>query len=253
MLVARFIDAADAPVWGIVFERTRSRWGRIRPWFFWLCGPFALFGILTFVTPEDVGANTKILYAAGTYIIVNILYTGINTPVTAILAVLTTDPRGAGGADVLPHGGLQTRRAARQSVGDEARGLAGRGRRPQRLPAHGADLCRRRRRAVPARLPQPQGSRPHREQGPTAAHRFRRAARQLAMVDHRGEQRAVLDRLHRAGVGRALFLRIHAATPGPGSTRLRARLHLARVRCSVCPGCAGSGRSAPSGPPVLPG
>jgi sugar (glycoside-pentoside-hexuronide) transporter len=92
MLVARFIDAADAPIWGVIFERTTSRWGRIRPWFLWLCGPFALFGILTFVTP-DLEANAKILYAAGTYIIVNILYTGINTPVTAILATLTANPQ----------------------------------------------------------------------------------------------------------------------------------------------------------------
>lgn len=92
MLVARFIDAADAPVWGIIFERTKSRWGKIRPWFLWLCGPFALFGILTFVTP-NLSGNAKIFYAAGTYIIVNILYTGINTPVTAILAVLTSSPQ----------------------------------------------------------------------------------------------------------------------------------------------------------------
>ncbi|RXK53625.1 MFS transporter [Oleiharenicola lentus] len=92
MLVARFIDAADAPLWGILFERTRSRWGKIRPWFLWLCGPFALFGILTFVTP-DLEGSAKIAYAAGTYILVNILYTGINTPVTAILAVLTANPQ----------------------------------------------------------------------------------------------------------------------------------------------------------------
>jgi sugar (glycoside-pentoside-hexuronide) transporter len=92
MLVARFIDAADAPVWGIIFERTKSRWGKIRPWFLWLCVPFTLFGVLTFVTP-DLGSNAKILYAAGTYIAVNILYTGINTPVTAILSALTADPQ----------------------------------------------------------------------------------------------------------------------------------------------------------------
>jgi sugar (glycoside-pentoside-hexuronide) transporter len=92
MLIARFIDAADAPIWGVIFERTKSRYGKIRPWFLWLCGPFAIFGVLTFWTP-DLDGNAKILYAAGTYIIVNILYTGINTPVTAILAALTADPQ----------------------------------------------------------------------------------------------------------------------------------------------------------------
>lgn len=92
MLIARFVDAADTPIWGIIFERTNSRWGKIRPWFLWLCGPFAIFGVLTFLTP-DLSGTAKILYAAGTYIGANILYTGINTPVTAILSALTANPQ----------------------------------------------------------------------------------------------------------------------------------------------------------------
>ena len=92
LLVARFTDAIDAPVWGIIFDKTHSRWGKSRPWFLWLCVPFATFGVLTFLTP-DLGHTAKVLYAAGTYIICSILYTGINTPVTSILSALTPDPR----------------------------------------------------------------------------------------------------------------------------------------------------------------
>ena len=92
LLVARLVDAVDAPVWGIIFEKTNSRWGKSRPWFLWLCFPFALFGVLTFLTP-DFGHAVKIAYAAGTYIAVSILYTGINTPVTSILSALTPDPQ----------------------------------------------------------------------------------------------------------------------------------------------------------------
>ena len=92
LLVARCIDAVDAPVWGIIFDRTHSRWGKSRPWFLWLCGPFAVFGVLTFLTPNLTG-TAKILYAASTYIICSILYTGINTPVTSILSALTPDPQ----------------------------------------------------------------------------------------------------------------------------------------------------------------
>lgn len=90
LLLARCIDAFDAPVWGILFEKTHSRWGKSRPWFLWLCVPFALFGVLTFVTPHLHGA-AKIVYAAATYVVTSILYTGINTPVTSILAALTPD------------------------------------------------------------------------------------------------------------------------------------------------------------------
>lgn len=92
LLVARLVDAIDAPVWGVIFEKTNSRWGKSRPWFLWLCVPFAIFGVLTFVTP-DLGQNAKIAYAAGTYVVVSILYTGINTPVTSILSSLTPDPQ----------------------------------------------------------------------------------------------------------------------------------------------------------------
>jgi sugar (glycoside-pentoside-hexuronide) transporter len=92
LLVARFVDAVDAPVWGIIFEKTHSHWGKSRPWFLWLCTPFAVFGVLTFITP-GWGSDAKICYAAVTYIVCNVLYTGINTPVTSILSGLTPEPR----------------------------------------------------------------------------------------------------------------------------------------------------------------
>jgi len=92
VFAARFIDAIDAPVWGMIFDRTKSRWGKSRPWFLWLCGPFALFGFLSFITP-DLGYSAKVAYAAITYIVFNIIYTGINTPVTSILPALTSSPQ----------------------------------------------------------------------------------------------------------------------------------------------------------------
>ena len=92
LLIARMIDAVDAPVWGIIFDKTHSKWGKSRPWFLWLCVPFAVFGVLTFLTP-DLSANAKVIYAGVTYVVCSILYTGINTPVTSILASLTPDPR----------------------------------------------------------------------------------------------------------------------------------------------------------------
>ena len=88
LLFARCFDAFDAPMWGILFDKTQSRWGKSRPWFLWLCVPFAISGVLTFVTP-NFGNAGKIAYAAGTYVLCSVLYTGINTPVTSILSALT--------------------------------------------------------------------------------------------------------------------------------------------------------------------
>jgi sugar (glycoside-pentoside-hexuronide) transporter len=92
LLIARCIDAIDAPLWGVLFEKTCSRMGKCRPWFLWLCVPFAISGVLTFYTP-DLGARGKIIYAALTYVTCSILYTGINTPVSSILAELTQNVR----------------------------------------------------------------------------------------------------------------------------------------------------------------
>ena len=52
--------------------------------------------MLTFLTP-NLSGTAKVLYAAGTYIICGILFTGINTPLTSILSALTPDPAAAGG------------------------------------------------------------------------------------------------------------------------------------------------------------
>jgi sugar (glycoside-pentoside-hexuronide) transporter len=92
LLATRFLDALDAPLWGILVDRTRSRWGKSRPWFLWLSLPFGIFGVLTFLAP-GLGYSAKLGYAAVTYAGCNILFTGINTPVTSILPALTADPK----------------------------------------------------------------------------------------------------------------------------------------------------------------
>jgi sugar (glycoside-pentoside-hexuronide) transporter len=92
LLATRFLDALDAPLWGILVDRTRSKWGKSRPWFLWLGLPFGIFGVLTFLAP-DLGYRAKLTYAAVTYAGCNILFTGINTPVTSILSSLTADPK----------------------------------------------------------------------------------------------------------------------------------------------------------------
>jgi sugar (glycoside-pentoside-hexuronide) transporter len=92
LFIARFADAIDTPVWGIIFDKTHSRRWKSRPWFLWLCVPFGVFGVLTYLTPA-LGYTAKIWYAGATYITCSILYTGINTPVTSILSVLTPNPR----------------------------------------------------------------------------------------------------------------------------------------------------------------
>jgi len=91
LLVTRCLDMIDAPIWGFLIDHTHTRWGQSRPYFLWLCVPFAVFTWLTFTTP-NLSGTAKVIYAAVTYVISGILYTGISTPMTSILPNLTSDP-----------------------------------------------------------------------------------------------------------------------------------------------------------------
>lgn len=92
LLIARLFDGIDAPIWGAVIDITHSKYGRARPYFLWLATPFAVMGILTFWAPQ-IPINQRIIYCAVTYIITGISYTGINTPLTTVLPLLTPDPQ----------------------------------------------------------------------------------------------------------------------------------------------------------------
>ncbi|MEI6892121.1 MAG: MFS transporter [Pontiella sp.] len=92
LLIARFEDALDTPIWGIFLDKTKSKYGKSRPWFLWLCFPFSIFGVLTFLSP-DLSSKATAIYAGATYIVLGSIYTGINTPVTSILSALTPNPK----------------------------------------------------------------------------------------------------------------------------------------------------------------
>ncbi|MET1249995.1 glycoside-pentoside-hexuronide (GPH):cation symporter [Sporolactobacillus sp. STCC-11] len=89
-LVARVIDAFDGPFFGILIDRTNTKWGKSRPYFLWLAVPFSVLAVLTFTTP-DLSPTGKVIYAYVTYILIGILYSGINIPITSILPSLTSN------------------------------------------------------------------------------------------------------------------------------------------------------------------
>ena len=93
LLVARFADAISAVVWGSIVDHTNTKWGQSRPWFLWLCVPFAITVWIAFTAPGIEDPSMKFAYALVTYILAaGAVYTGIQTPITAILPNLTSDP-----------------------------------------------------------------------------------------------------------------------------------------------------------------
>ncbi|KRM75175.1 MFS transporter [Secundilactobacillus collinoides] len=90
LLVGRFFDAIGAPVMGILVDHTHSKYGKNRPWFLWMSLPFAVFVWLLFTTPALSG-TAKIVYAGVTYILADLSYTAMSTPITSVLPNLTSN------------------------------------------------------------------------------------------------------------------------------------------------------------------
>ncbi|MBU0913077.1 MAG: glycoside-pentoside-hexuronide (GPH):cation symporter [Gammaproteobacteria bacterium] len=90
-LLVRIIDAVTDPIMGAIADRTRTKYGKFRPYLIWMAIPFAGFSVLAFTTP-DLSADGKLVYAFVTYALLMIAYTAINIPYCALGGVMTDDP-----------------------------------------------------------------------------------------------------------------------------------------------------------------
>jgi GPH family glycoside/pentoside/hexuronide:cation symporter len=90
-LVTRIWDSVNDPIMGIIGDRTKSRWGKFRPYLLWLAIPFGIIGVLTFYTP-DFSMSGKIIYAYVTYTLMMMIYTAINIPYSALMGVISASP-----------------------------------------------------------------------------------------------------------------------------------------------------------------
>lgn len=90
MLVTRVWDAVSDPMMGVIADRTKSKWGKYRPYLLWCAVPFAVCGILLFTTPDTAYAWKRV-WAYTTYILMMTVYTAINVPYGAMLGVMTDD------------------------------------------------------------------------------------------------------------------------------------------------------------------
>lgn len=89
-LVTRVWDALNDPIMGLVSDRTKSRWGKFRPYLLYVAIPFGIIGILTFTTP-DLSSDGKLIYAYITYSLMMMVYTAVNVPYGSLMAVMTND------------------------------------------------------------------------------------------------------------------------------------------------------------------
>ena len=87
-LIVRIWDAFFDVIIGVIADRTRSRWGKYRPYLLYGALPFALSGIFAFTTPDFSAAN-KIIYAYATYSFLMMVYSVVSIPQNSLLGVIT--------------------------------------------------------------------------------------------------------------------------------------------------------------------
>jgi glycoside/pentoside/hexuronide:cation symporter, GPH family len=86
-LVAAFIFN---PLIGLLADRTRSKWGKFRPWILFTAIPLGIIALLAFSTPH-FSYKGKLIYAAVTYTFLLLMYASSNLPYAALSGVLTGD------------------------------------------------------------------------------------------------------------------------------------------------------------------
>ena len=88
LLLTKLFDAISDPVMGALADRTRSRWGRYRPYLLWGAIPFGLSGAAIFAAPE-LTPGAMLVWAYVTYTLTMASYTATGVPYSALMGVIS--------------------------------------------------------------------------------------------------------------------------------------------------------------------
>jgi Na+/melibiose symporter-like transporter len=91
LLIPRVWDAFFDPIMGIAADRTRTRWGRYRPWILFTALPWGVVMYLAYRTPQGFSPGAIVAYAFITNLLLMTLYSANNMPYAALSGVMTGD------------------------------------------------------------------------------------------------------------------------------------------------------------------
>lgn len=98
MLAARVFDAFNDPIMGSVVDKTRTKWGKCRPYLKWMAIPIGIMTILCFLPIYDAQSiyegvtTTKVFVAiAIIYVLWSVAYTIADVPYWGLSTCLTND------------------------------------------------------------------------------------------------------------------------------------------------------------------
>lgn len=89
LMAARVFDAFNDPIMGVVVAKTRTRFGKFRPWL--LAGTIlnAIILYFMFAAPPALNGNGLVAYAAATYILWGVTYTMMDIPFWSMIPAFT--------------------------------------------------------------------------------------------------------------------------------------------------------------------
>ncbi len=89
LLVARVFDAFNDPIMGVLVAKTKTKWGKFRPWL--LIGTItnAIMLVLMFSAPPSLSGSGLVAYAAVFYILWGVTYTMMDIPYWSMVPAFT--------------------------------------------------------------------------------------------------------------------------------------------------------------------
>ena len=89
LLIARVFDAFNDPIMGFVVAKTKTKWGKFRPWLMIGTITNAVVLIAMFAAPPSLDAKGLVAYAAITYILWGVTYTMMDIPYWSMIPAFT--------------------------------------------------------------------------------------------------------------------------------------------------------------------
>lgn len=95
--ISKLFDGISDILAGILIDKTRTKWGKARPWLLWLAVPTGLSIALIFFIPQGGSKTTQMIYAFVTYnLFTSIMFTITGIARSSLLALMTQDFRERG-------------------------------------------------------------------------------------------------------------------------------------------------------------
>ena len=93
LMIARVFDALNDPFMGILVAKTKTRWGRFRPWLFSGTVLNAVVLYALFSAPFDTPVGTLMVYFSVVYILWGVTYTMMDIPYWSMIPAVTDTPK----------------------------------------------------------------------------------------------------------------------------------------------------------------